>query len=159
MTVTVSAQEIEAQIASDIQACQTLLTLLDKEQSALSSKDTDALAEIVEAKTHPLSHLEQSAKQRAIWANISAADQASEKWNQVLTELNRDKLKQDWATLKSLSLQCQQKNEVNGKILIRNQQVFGRLLDLLRGQTSAPGLYTAKGAATSNQRSVRVDEA
>ena len=58
-----------------------------------------------------------------------------------------------------LTKECQHKNEVNGKILIRQQQVYARLLELLRGQTTAPNLYTASGAPTSTQGSFKVDEA
>ncbi len=159
MSTQISAHEVETQIAGDIAACETLLELLDKEKEALGSKDAEILASVVEAKVAPLTQLENSARQRAIWANISSQDQAGEEWNQFLGELNQDKLKEDWEKLKSLTRECQQKNEVNGKIIGRNRQVYGRLMNMMRGQEAAPNLYTAKGTASSSRASIRVDEA
>lgn len=159
MNVQISAQQVESQIAGDIAACETLLALLDKEKEALGSKDAEVLASVVEAKVAPLTQLEQSAKQRAMWANISSQDQAGEQWNQFLTELNQEKLKEDWEKLKTLTRECQQKNEINGKIIGRSRQVYGRLMDMMRGQTATPNLYTANGAATTTRSSIKVDEA
>ncbi len=77
----------------------------------------------------------------------------------MLQELANEDIKKDWDTLKELTQQCQHKNEVNGKVLIRQKQVYGRLMELMRGQTKAPNLYTATGAASSSTRSIKVDEA
>ncbi|MFL0799131.1 MAG: flagellar protein FlgN [Agarilytica sp.] len=159
MNQPITADTIQTQISGDIHACNTLLELLDKEQDALQSRDAESLAEIIDQKLQPLTHLEESAKQRASWANISEPEKFSEKWNAMLSKLATGTIKDDWETLKKLTKECQYKNEVNGKILGRQQQVYGRLLELMRGQTKAPTLYTASGTATSNQSSFKVDEA
>ncbi|MFL0803072.1 MAG: flagellar protein FlgN [Agarilytica sp.] len=159
MNQQLSANAIQTQISGDIHACNTLLELLEKEQDALQSRDADALASIIEQKLQPLTQLEESAKQRTSWANISEPEKFSEEWNAVLSKLATSNIKSDWETLKKLTKECQYKNEVNGKILTRQQQVYGRLLELMRGQTKAPTLYTATGAATTSQSSFKVDEA
>ncbi|MFL0809621.1 MAG: flagellar protein FlgN [Agarilytica sp.] len=159
MTLAFSAATIEAQISSDIQACETLLALLEREQTALESRDAESLAEIIELKTPQLAHLEASAKQRAIWATNSKIDKSTEGFQTLLSELNQEKIKLDWQNLGELTKQCKEHNEINGKILMRQQQVYGRLLEIMRGQTQAPNLYNAYGAATNNRASHKVDEA
>lgn len=159
MKSTISAKAVENQINNDINACNVLLILLQKEQDALTARDPDSLAEVIEQKTQPLAHLEASAKQRVQWSNEVPGDKPSEKWNTMLQQLAQEKIKQDWETLKKLTKECQEKNEVNGKILVRQQQVYGRLLELLRGQTKAPNLYNAMGSTTGSSHSFKLDEA
>ncbi len=159
MNQPISADVIATQITSDIQACNTLLGLLDLEQEALQARDSDTIAKIIEQKIQPLNHLEESGKQRAQWANVSEIEKSSEAWNAMLNTLATDNIKKDWETLKTLTKECQHKNEVNGKVLVRQKQIYGRLLEILRGQTQAPSLYTATGAATTGRASYKVDEA
>lgn len=155
----ISAKAIKQHIVNDIQACNTLLKLLDQEEDALKTRDAEALASIIEEKNPPLQHLEKSAQQRAMWANTPNLEEQGTAWKTLLQELANEDLKKDWDTLKALTKQCQQKNEVNGKVLTRQKQVYGRLMELMRGQTKAPNLYTASGAASSSSRSIKVDEA
>ncbi len=159
MKSTISAKAIENQIGKDIDACNILLDLLEKEQSALSDKDADLLAEIIEQKTQPLSQLEASAKQRIHWSIEAEGETPSEKWQAMLRDLSHEKIKENWETLKKLTQDCRERNEVNGKILARQQQVYGRLLELLRGQTQAPNLYNAAGSTTGSNRSFKLNEA
>ncbi len=159
MSSTITAEQIENHITRDIGVCEVLLTLLDAEQEALQARDPQALSRIIEQKAEPLAQLEESARQRARWANISDGEAAGEKWNRLLTRLQHDRIKKDWERLKQLTHNCQQKNALNGKVLSRHQQIYGRLLDLLRGQTGAPDLYNACGATTGGRRSIKVDEA
>lgn len=159
MNAEISVKDIENQISTDIEACNTLLLLLDKEQEALRARDTEALAKVIQDKVPALAQLEESVKKRVLWANISLTDKASGKWDNFVAGFNRDELKKRWQQLKELTLQCQQKNEINGKILSRQQQIYGRLVGLLRGQTSSPNLYNASGSATASRPSIKVDEA
>ncbi len=159
MNQAISAKMIENHIGCDIQACNTLITLLEQEQEALSARDAEMLAAVVEQKIAPLTHLENSAKQRGQWSSIDDSKKATQAWNDMLNELAQEKIKKDWETLKGLTKKCQQLNEVNGKILGRQQQVYGRLIDLMRGQTQAPTLYTASGSASTVHSSLKVDEA
>lgn len=159
MNVSISAKAVEEQIIGDILACKTLIKLLDDEHEALKAQNPDALAAIIEQKVPPLMRLEESAKQRAAWASITEEQKASLQWKAFLDEFNNPKIVSDWDLLKSLTRECQYKNEVNGKALVRHQQIYGRLIDLLRGQTKAPGLYNAYGSTTSSNNSLRLDQA
>ncbi|PCK08120.1 MAG: flagellar biosynthesis protein FlgN [Alteromonadaceae bacterium] len=157
--MTISAAAIERQISTDIDACNTLLELLSNEQEALKNRDPEALSQVIEAKISPLTHLEQSARQRADWTRSSEAGADSETWQKILDDVNSEKLQQDWLTLKELLKSCRHRNEVNGKLLIKNQQIFGRLLNIMRGQSTAPSLYSAKGSATAAGTSFKMGEA
>ncbi len=159
MSISVTAQQIETQIAGDINACETLIQLLDKEQEALRERDPEQLAEIIEAKIPPLSQLENSANVRAKWSIESCGESSVDAWQEILQQTNQTKLKDDWNKLKGLTQECKMKNEVNGKLLIRNQQVYGRLLDLLRGQQHNTNLYTSNGSSTGLNNSNKVGEA
>lgn len=151
--------EVQKQISKDIAACQSLLALLDQEQAALKSRDPEALAGVIESKLPPLAQLETSARQRAQWLKDADPKEMSKKWRALLNDLAQDKIKRDWEKLKQLTRECQQKNETNGKILSRHQQIYGRLLEVMRGQTRAPDLYTATGSTHTRHNSNKMGEA
>jgi flagella synthesis protein FlgN len=159
MKTSITAKQIEQQLEGDIAACRSLISLLNQEQEALKSRDVEALAAVIDNKVLPLTRLEESANTRTQWANITEPEKASTIWQELLESLNQQKLKDDWAELKTLTLECQKKNEINGKILVRNQQVYARLMDLLRGQSASPNLYSSKGASLGGHLSQRVGEA
>lgn len=159
MKSTISAQQVAAQLSGDIAACNTLLRLLDAEQTALAEKDAEALAAIIDQKLPALTQLEESAKQRALWSGAHDASDVAKSWSGVLDQINQEQLKADWEKVKTLTHECREKNAVNGKILARQQKVYGRLLEILRGQSATPNLYNAYGAATQSSRSIKVDEA
>lgn len=159
MTDQISAAMVEQLIAHDIAACQNLLALLEQEQEALKNRDAEKLGEIVEGKLSPLKTLEESAKKRTQWTQAASLQEASKSWDKMLDDLKNSKLKENWTLLKTLTEECRVKNEINGKILVRNQQVYGRLVDLVRGQTAAPNLYNAVGESTNRHYSNKVGEA
>lgn len=159
MNTAISAEQIERHIHNDIEACTVLLNLLEQEKEALKNRDIDILADVVEKKVAPLNHLEESARQRARWANIGEDEQLSEVWRNMMQELGESSIQENWQKLKELSEACREQNEVNGKILSRSKQVYGRLLEIMRGQSAAPSLYTAAGNATATRSSFKVDEA
>jgi flagella synthesis protein FlgN len=132
-------------LRQDISACQTLLTLLDNERQALKARDPQQLEDVIQNKTALLLHLEQSAKQRGQWVSVAGTKQKSEAlWLEQLRKLD-PVLERTWGEFKDLLKVCQEQNEINGKLLARNQQVFERLLAIVRGQGENSPLYTAKG--------------
>ena len=147
MTQTALTLEIARQhIRQDIHACQNLLALLSTEREALKTRDIQQLEDVIQNKASTLLHLEQSAKQRSLWvAQETKTQQKSETvWLGLLRKLDLQ-AERDWAEFKELLKQCQEQNEINGKLLARNQQVFARLLAIMRGQGESSPLYTPKG--------------
>lgn len=146
-------------LRQDISACQTLLRLLDAERQALKARDTQQLEDVIQNKTALLLHLEQSAKQRGLWVSLSGAKQKSETlWLGLLRQLD-PALERTWGEFKELLKVCQEQNEINGKLLARNQQVFDRLLAIVRGQSENNPLYTAKGNRGSGYNFHKLGEA
>ena len=159
MTQPLSLNAVQKLISGDINACKALLALLEKEQAQLKERDIEALSQIIEEKAPLLSQLEQSAEVRSAWARSQNVQDVAQAWQSLLTQLDSEKLTEDWRRLKVLLQQCKEKNEVNGKMLIRNQKVFARLLDILRGQNTANDLYNATGAASGGVRTQVVAKA
>lgn len=154
-----TATTVAEQIAQDTTACQALLQLMQAEREALQKRDADTLGNIIEQKAHFLEQLERSAVIRTQWAQQVQAADADSAWHQILHSLRQPELQQQWDALKALMVDCRQQNETNGKLLARSQHTFGRLLNIMRGQSEAPALYTAKGGRTGGNSSHNFGEA
>ena len=153
-------QTLDKLLTNDVKATQSLLALLEEEQEALKSRNVESLEKIVEDKAPLLAQLEESAVQRTLWVQrITNEDNAEDAWKDILESDIPPALKTNWESLKQLLESCKLKNEVNGKMLARNQQVFSRLLDIMRGQQVSKNLYNASGAASGGSRSKIVGEA
>lgn len=165
MTTAPSPQRVLSQLETDISACESLITLLEQEREALSNRDMDALDTIIEGKAAQLKQLETSAQSRTAWArqylgnDTGGLEEIKNAWQNLLEDAAIPQLKERWETLKELQTTCKEKNEANGKILARNQKTFKRLLDIIRGQTATPDLYSAAGKSTSGHISHKVGEA
>lgn len=151
MTATLPTSDaIRKHILSDIQTCQNLIRLLQEENSALNSRNFDNLEEILERKNIQLNLLDNSVNTRMEWIKLAPDNQNNDTraiWDKMLSDINRIEISEAWITLQNLIDQCRQKNEVNGKIVIRNQAIFSKLLKVLRGQNGPTTLYTAKGSS------------
>jgi flagellar biosynthesis protein FlgN len=161
MTQTTLTLEIASQhIKQDVANCHQLLELLASEQHALKSRNPELLEDIIRKKSAALSRLEQNAKLRGQWiAQMPKADQKAESlWLTLLQHLN-PKLKSEWVTLKQLFIECQNQNEINGKLLARNQQIFGRILAVIRGQYETAPLYKPNGSQGAENPHHRLGEA
>jgi flagellar biosynthesis protein FlgN len=146
-------------LRQDISACQTLLGLLDAERQALKARDPEQLEDVIQNKTTLLQHLEQSARQRSQWVALSGAKQKSETaWLSLLAKLDPT-MESTWREFKDLLKVCQEQNEINGKLLARNQQVFERLLAIVRGKGESNPLYTARGNRGSGYDFQKLGEA
>lgn len=146
MLLTVTHEQAEGNIRQGIQACQKLLILLEDERDALKKRDTKELERIITDKSTSLLALEQGAKQRAAWLKTQANEPAQEQaWTQHVEQLSPE-LSTQWLQFRRLLEDCQTHNEINGKMLARNQQAFKRLIDIVRGQNHGQPLYTPKGS-------------
>lgn len=146
MLSTVTHEQAAGNIKQGIEACQKLLILLEDERNALKKRDTKELERIITDKSTSLIALEQGAKQRAAWITTNGKEPSPEHaWTQHIEQLGSDMAPQ-WQQFKRLLEDCQTHNEVNGKMLARNQQAFKRLIAIVRGQSHGQPLYTPKGS-------------
>lgn len=156
---TFSAPQIQQQILRDTQTCEDLLKLLNEERDALRERNMDELERILLEKASRLEILENSANERSKLARAYASGSDQDNWRELISKLNDEKLDQSWQKLKELLQSCKLENEVNGKLLTRNHQIYSRLLDIVRGQSQAPSLYTSRGNSSSSGSSNLVGEA
>lgn len=154
-----SAPLIHQQILQDTQACEALLKLLNDERDALRERNMDELERIVVEKATYLEALEHSANERGKLARAYSDNSDLDSWRELIKNLNDEDLNASWYRLKDLLRLCKLENEVNGKLLSRNHQIYARLLDIVRGQTHAPSLYNARGSSSSSGSSNTVGEA
>lgn len=145
MTITVSLAQAQANIEQGVEACQKLLILLEDERTALKARDTKELERIIKDKSTCLLALEQTAKQRMEWLSVDATEGGLDSvWSQHIEQLD-PQLAPLWQRFKTLLEDCRTHNDINGKMLARNQQVFKRLVAIVRGQTDQQPLYSPKG--------------
>lgn len=159
--MTLSAQNLENHINTDIETCNSLLQLMLDEREALKARDTEHLDRIIEAKVDGLQQLEQSAKQRSEWLLEGKPQQAltNEKaWLDIIQAIAPAQ-EANWLQLREKLKECQEQNEINGKVLTRNQQVYQRVLGILRGQPVGGGLYTQGGSKSNSQWQQSIGEA
>ena len=151
---------VRSLIEGDINACTALLNLLEQEREALKERSQERLEEILQAKADHLCHLENSAKIRSEWAELYNAGGQSleEKWHAIIAQQSSD-IATLWHRLKDLLQNCRRENEVNGKILARNQKTFSRIISILRGQSTSTNLYTSKGNRNPHIPGERLGEA
>jgi len=154
--------ELQRHIENDVVLCTKLLDLLTQEQEALKNRDIDRVESILEEKVPMLDALDQSAKARQQWiASVTASASEGNEGNlNTFFDKSADSgLRQRWEQLKSLYSDIRNQNEVNGKLLSRHQGTLNRLLDIMRGKTSAPSLYNASGYSSASAQSNNFGEA
>ncbi len=140
--------QIADSIESDIHACQHLIQLLLHERDLLAERAFTPLDLIIQEKADWLKKLEHSARQRQDWLEASGLTQAADPgvaFSNWLTANNQEQLGGRWNHLKELLTQCQEANEVNGKLIHRGQATHQTLVGILRGQDHQTMLYTGKG--------------
>ncbi len=158
MNIAPNPKALKQMIAKDISACEALIELLDQEQEALKCRDAVKLSEIINEKGPYLELLEKSANIRNQWASKNQGT-TPEDWAEKVQEKEGTEIRSSWDKFKELMQDCKIKNEINGKMISRNQKVFGRLLEILRGQSTSNNLYNATGNADGGNRSQMVGEA
>ena len=154
-----SIEELILQIQHDTAACTLLLDLLSQERDALKTRNADALEVILKNKTETLIRLDNSAKTRTLWAQQSNIDISDKGWTQLLQQLKQPEIVESWRKLKELIDECKKSNEINGKLLSRNQKTLSSLIDVMRGKTTNNSLYNAYGSSASGTASMKVGEA
>jgi len=160
MSTAQNAQQLAQTITDDIPRCESLVELLNSEREALKDKDIEQLETILKNKDLFLSQLESSARLRAQLVSTMSVNASPEETVEALIKnTHSDTLRSNWKKLKGLLKTCHEQNEINGKIMSRNKKTYGKLLEILRGQSQAPNLYTQKGAASARSSGYQLGEA
>lgn len=135
-------------ILQDQTALESLRDCLIKEREYLEARNLDQMQTLIERKTQLLDEISQQVKLRAqVLAKLNLP-QTADGWSQFLQRHPLTQpLEAEWQTLVQIYEECQELNQINGKLVARSQQTFGHLLNLIRGQVTAPSLYGANGSS------------
>lgn len=159
MATQLSADQLNQNIQHDLTTCGALLKLLEKEQEALKQRNVEEVSKILDEKVPLLERLESSAQLRQAWATAANKQNSEEDWAKTIEELGESNIKSDWQKLKTVYADVRKQNEINGKLLSRHQKTVTRLLDVMRGKTATPNLYTSSGYSSSQAQGNTIGEA
>lgn len=135
------AERARAIVASDRDSLELLGNLLAEEQSALASRDIDAINATVQRKLDCLKALE--AQERARRELTMHARQRD--WKSLLQSLDPTLL-EEWKALSGRLRAISDIAAANEKIVSRARQGTQRILAILRGQSAEPGgVYDRSG--------------
>ncbi len=154
---TQAAKILKRNIQVSTQCCENLLVMLKQEQVFLKTRDFDELDNLIAKKSELLKQLEQCALQREQWIKTNAP---TEEITTAFTQwAKKNNLAEAWHAHQELFKACQYANEVNGKLMLRNQATHKQLLDILRGNQGSGALYTDKGTKNSSSNRNTLGEA
>lgn len=139
-------------VDQDLTSSLALLHTLEKEQEALQERDHEQLRELLEEKTALLNTLDAGSVQRAEILRELQQPNDQYAWESLIDAMGDHDLKDHWTSLKDTIADCQQLNEVNGKIIARSQQSVQSLMQILRGDNGQQNLYTSSGTTNNSGR-------
>lgn len=141
------------QVEQDIQVCDQLIELLQRESEALKQRQTQTLENLIPEKNNLLGALANSANQRRAWLQALGKPTDETHWLELLQAMGGQKLLDQWQVFNDKLSNTKHLNDVNGKMIARGQQTINRLLDILRGQFDAPKLYNQSGTTQVHKSS------
>ncbi len=152
--------------ASSVEEAKKLLSQLDeillREREAIRQRDSSDIHQLLQEKTNLLQQLEHNGIERIRMleeAGFEASDQGVQDYLQQQTPNEAPQLGVAWDGLKASLESCRTANIVNGKIIHRSRQQINLLLDMMRGQSNTPRLYTQTGSNTTAQRQLPLAKA
>jgi len=133
-------------IQNEISAAQRLLTILNDEFKALSHTITsEKIVHFTTQKEQLISEMESATKARI--SAISATDPL----------LSTEPLKSLWETLRKIALECQQQNQLNGRIITSSKHHIEQATAILHGKLPSSELHYGSAGETvveSAQRTI-----
>ena len=136
-------------LIKEADAVRQFVDLLKREQSALSSGDTDDLPEIAEEKIQLAKHLDQLAASRctSLIAQGFATNHAGiEAW--CTEHPARETAINSWSKILELAREAHELNRLNGELIRLRMQFNAKALEALRVGESSLGLYGPDGQST-----------
>jgi len=135
----------ESLILDELNAAQSLLSLLKEEHEALNKRQTTAaeIATLAAQKEQQLSILEKLTQNRMM--QIPRTD----------PELSAEPLQSLWQQLQTLALDCQKQNQINGVIIHSTKNFVEQASAILHGKLPATELQYGSSGKTVNQNQAR----
>lgn len=148
-------KSLAAVFARENELCAALMTLLDQENQALKDRNIEILTQVTQFKQEKLMGLEALAKQRQQLLRSFKPQGATDKQTldfmiQKAPANIKNEFASRWYALAESLQACQEKNEVNGRLIYRSRRVVEKLLSGLRGHRESVSVYNKKGQAKAN---------
>lgn len=127
-----TVRAIARSLQQDLEHYPQLFKLLQQQQQLMLARNSAALSELNQRLEQIYPPLKQRAAQRQQWLQalgLSGDPQGFEQLLQLLPPASREKLANSYQKLKQLMQDCQQQNEYNGKLLVKQQQLLNSLLN------------------------------
>ncbi len=106
---------------------QQLLNCLQQEKQALNNSQLDKLNEISCQKQELLEQLSQLDQQRT-------ASSSGKNFNEFINSSNNQALINQWEITRKYITECQQLNEINGRLIVKRSQINQDILSILSGR-------------------------
>lgn len=132
-------------------ALEQLYGVLQQEQQAVVSRDTEQMNTVLGQKLDLLEQLQQLDKQRKTLLEQSQLEDSRDNFRQLLQQ-HGFKLSY-WSDIEQKLQQCHQLHQVNSRLLDRNYQQVQKVLQLMVGERQSSGrvdLYNRQGATAQN---------
>jgi flagellar biosynthesis/type III secretory pathway chaperone len=129
--------------------CQQLLQALNAEFDALKQRDADLFNQVLTKKQAATAQLEQNETALFEILQVEGFSQSKDGLETFFSSLD-DKSDQfgilhTWNELRKLIVECQNQNQINGRILNISLVNIQQALNLLNGRDANPGLYNDTG--------------
>lgn len=139
ITTPLSSSDLLARLSDERDAMRTFVALLEQEQKALLSTDTDALLSLAEQKTKQSDKIQALARERRASLPDSLTTEKS------LQAKSPPSLAL-WHEIRQLAEQAQRQNHINGELIQLKMRYNQQALVALVGATQhAAGIYGADG--------------
>ncbi len=137
------SNDLHGLIHETLDLSKQLILCLDRENACLIARDYDQLMDIAANKQQLLEQLERLDEARQ--SQVADAD-----FNDYLKTRGTTRLDSLWQALKTNIQQCARKNEVNGRLLQRQNRLTRETMELLTGRNiSQAATYDAKGMTSA----------
>jgi flagellar biosynthesis/type III secretory pathway chaperone len=139
--------DLHSLINETLELSKQLILCLDRENACLIARKYDQLMEIAGSKQQLVAQLEQLEKLRQSYAS-------DDDFEQQLKAGANSQMIASWQAVQDNVRQCARKNEVNGRLLQRQNRLTREAMEILTGRdVSKAGIYDANGM-TSGQASL-----
>jgi flagellar biosynthesis/type III secretory pathway chaperone len=141
-------------LQAEIACASKMVLALDQEYTVLTRRDSAAISALAQHKQEIIAQLESLGRTREALTATSGSSPATLGIAAGADPYHGDaQLFQLWNELKTVALQCRQKNLINGRIAEVGFQQSRQALDILHGVSTGSGLYDKSGRASPSARS------
>lgn len=133
-------------IETDLKHAKQLEEILENIKLTLGERQVKTLHSLIESQQPVLAAMHQTAQRRTEILQKMGLEDKPDDWQKVLDKFT---LNDAWQPLQQTLTRCKNLNEINQRVITRNRQSVGRLIDIFRGEYGQPTLYNAEGDTRS----------